>query len=173
MLGMGARWSHLVAVGTTAEQLAAQSKLVPEAVVSAAWLHDIGYAPELVDTGMHAIDGAQALARMGAPGEVVGLVAHHTGARFEAEERGLTQEWTELPEPDHAALDLLNLIDLSTSPTGQEIVDADRIKEILQRYDERHPVHRAVTRSQEEMLASSARAKRRLGLPDDWPRVSS
>lgn len=61
------------------------------------------------------------------------------------------------------------MIDLATSPTGQVVRDVDRVEKILKRYDSNHPVHRAVTRSQGELLASSARAKKLLGLPDDWP----
>lgn len=94
--GMGSRWSHVVAVGQATEQLAEGSDLVTEDLVSAAWLHDVGYSPDLVDTGMHAIDGALALRRLDVPTAVVALVAHHTGARFEAEERGLLSEWLEL-----------------------------------------------------------------------------
>ena len=34
-------------------------------LVAAAWLHDIGYAPELVETGFHPLDGARYLRREG------------------------------------------------------------------------------------------------------------
>lgn len=164
VLGMGDRWSHTVAVGQAAEQLAEQSDLVTDVLVSAAWVHDIGYADELVDSGMHAVDGARALQRLGAPDRVVALVAHHTGARSEAEERGLLAEWVRLPTPSRLSLDILTLIDLSTSPTGQPAMAVDRITEILNRYDQNHPVHRAVTRSQTELLGSSDRVRAILGL---------
>lgn len=36
-------------------------------LVAAAWLHDIGYAPELRDTGFHPLDGARHLEALGAP----------------------------------------------------------------------------------------------------------
>jgi putative nucleotidyltransferase with HDIG domain len=171
VLGMGDRWSHLVAVGQQAERLAAGYDLVSSPVVAAAWLHDIGYAPELAAFGFHALDGARALRRLGAPAEMVALVGHHTGARYEAEERGLLEPWSELPQPRGENLDILTMIDLATSPTGQPVRDVDRVQEILRRYDREHPVCRAVTRSQDELLASSARAKKLLGLPDDWPVV--
>ena len=58
-------------------------------VVAAAWLHDVGYSPALQDTGLHALDGAVFLAGRGVEPLVVSLVAFHTGAEFEAEERGL------------------------------------------------------------------------------------
>jgi hypothetical protein len=44
-------------------------------MVMAAWLHDIGYAPELAVTGFHPLDGARFLRRAGADGQVVSLVA--------------------------------------------------------------------------------------------------
>jgi hypothetical protein len=53
-----------------------------------AYLHDIGYAPRLVRTGFHPLDGAEWLASMGEI-RLANLVAHHTGALHEAGERGL------------------------------------------------------------------------------------
>lgn len=171
--GIAPRWAHVVAVGQTSEALRqAHPDRVGEAVLAAAWVHDLGYAPELAQTGLHALDGALALRRLGAPVEVVALVGHHTGAAFEAEERGMLEEWQRLPTPDPQALDILTMIDLAASPTGQPVRDVDRVDEILRRYEREHPVHKAVTRSQDELLASSARAKQRLGLPDDWPLVA-
>jgi hypothetical protein len=35
---------------------------LPDDLVAAAWLHDIGYAPELAKTGFHPLDGSAALA---------------------------------------------------------------------------------------------------------------
>jgi len=171
--GMGDRWVHLSAVGGVAEGLATRSDIVTESVVSAAWLHDIGYSHDIVVTGFHPLDGARFLQSMGCPDEVVALVGHHTGAAYEAEERGLINEWGELPTPESAALDVLTMVDLAVGPAGQPQLDIDRVAGMLNRYDEDDPVHRAVTRSRDLLLASSARGKRLLGLPDDWPLVAS
>ena len=59
-------------------------------LIAAAWLHDIGYSPLVVDTGLHSLDGARYLQRLGYPARLCGLIAHHSGARFEATQRGLT-----------------------------------------------------------------------------------
>jgi HD superfamily phosphodiesterase len=118
VMGMGRRWSHVAAVGQAAEDLASAGR-ISKTVAVAAWLHDVGYAPELVATGMHALDGARALERLGAAREVVALVGHHTGALYEAEERGLLAEWSELPTPDPDDLDVLTMLDLATGPSGQ------------------------------------------------------
>lgn len=163
------RWRHLSRVGQAAEQLSDWSPRVPETIVVAAWLHDVGYAPKLATTGFHALDGAQELVRRGAPSDVVALVGHHTGARYEAEERGLMDEWRQLPEPDPESLDVLTMIDLSVGPSGDAVSARDRVVEILGRYGETDPVYRAVSRSAPELIASSLRAKRLLGLPDEWP----
>ncbi|MFF0177015.1 DNA methyltransferase family protein [Micromonospora profundi] len=43
----------------------ATSVLASGSPAPAAWLHDIGYAPEIVDTGFHALDGGRWLLREG------------------------------------------------------------------------------------------------------------
>jgi len=162
------RWSHVQAVGRRAEDLVAAQGL-DERLAVAAWLHDIGYGAAINDRGFHPVDGAVYLQGQGAPDEIVALVAWHTGAAWEADERGLRSDLEVLPAPSPPDLDALTLIDLATSPTGEPIVDVDRLAEILTRYEESDPVHRAVTRSQGPLLESSRRAKVRLGLPEDWP----
>lgn len=162
------RWDHAQAVGRRAQELCEHSGL-PERVVVAAWLHDIGYSPEIAAQGFHPLDGARFLARVGAPKEVVRLVAWHTGAGFEAEERGLLPELREFAQPDPEELDALTMIDLATGPEGTPVLDVNRIAEILSRYEEWHPVHKAVTRSALPLLDASRRAKWRLRLPEDWP----
>lgn len=166
--GMGNRWQHVQAAGRRAEELRAAG-LVDDAIVSAAWLHDIGYAPDLIDTGFHPVDGARYLQRIGVPGRIVAMVAWHTGADQEAAERGLQQQLSELPAPDPGDLDTVTLIDLVTSPTGAAVLPDDRIAEILSRYPADHEVHQAVQRSGPGLLNVAARAQRRLGLPRQWP----
>ncbi len=88
-------------------------------LVAASWLHDIGYAPWLVGIQMHALDGGWFLQERHFPERVCQLVAHHSGARFEARERGLLDrlEWS-FPAPDAALLDALTYADMTTSPRG-------------------------------------------------------
>lgn len=48
------RWAHTVAVAAAAVDLAKRlASQDAEEIVCAAWLHDIGYAPGLVDSGFH------------------------------------------------------------------------------------------------------------------------
>ena len=58
--------------------------------VAAAYLHDIGYAPELRRTGLHQLDGARYIRSHGAE-RVARLVAHHSEARFEIRLRGFSE----------------------------------------------------------------------------------
>jgi hypothetical protein len=163
--GLGDRWLHARSVGRKVRLLG--GVLGPgNAVGAAAWLHDVGYAPELRRTGCHPIDGARFLRDEGAPGAVVDLVAKHSGAKFEAEERGLTAELAEFGEPSEADLDLLTLLDMTTGPTGEYVGEDERVAEILNRYEPSHAVHRAVTRSRADLLEACRRARARLGLAD-------
>lgn len=168
LAGLGRRWEHVCTVGLLADVLE-QAGTIPSEVAAAAWVHDLGYAEELAMTGFHPLDGATFLKDQGAPAEVVALVAHHTGADVEAEERGLTAALAEMPTPDPTALDVVTLLDLVTAPDGTLTDPETRIAEILSRYPASSPVRRAVSRSRDELLAAAARARLQLGLPDVWP----
>ena len=162
----GDRWLHVQAVGRSAEELRARGLDVSDDLVMAAWLHDVGYGKSVAATGFHPVDGARWLEAQDAPPEVVALVAHHSGAWFEAEERGFADALAQFPEPDPAQLDVLTLIDMSTSPAGRRVSVQERLTEILDRYPVDHPVHRAVSRSYSSLEDSASRAAERLGLAD-------
>lgn len=163
---LGERWKHVGAVGRMADALVDNGDLAGE-VGCAAWLHDIGYAPSLAVTGFHPLDGARFLFAADAPKAVVSLVAYHSGALIEADERGLANELSAFLPPPESDLDALTLLDMSTGPDGARVDPIDRIAEILRRYEPDSPVHRAVTRSRDELLAACDRARGRLGLTDE------
>jgi hypothetical protein len=63
LAGLGARWQHVRGVARQAQRVS--QGLAPEDrpyLVAAAWLHDIGYAPDLAATAFHPIDGARTCA---------------------------------------------------------------------------------------------------------------
>lgn len=159
---LGRRWRHVQQVGSVAESFVAAGK-VSEVVAVAAWLHDIGYAAALARTGFHPLDGGRFLQARGASDEIVGLVGYHTGAMFEADERGLLAELQTLPKPDQDDQDLLTYFDLSVGPDGTVVDPKARVEEILTRYAPGHPVHKAVARSQSHLLRVAERAERRIG----------
>ncbi|WP_081736641.1 HD domain-containing protein [Amycolatopsis orientalis] len=140
---LGRRWVHVQAVARRASVVAPAVKESDQAtLVAAAWLHDIGYAPAIGYTQFHPLDGARYLKAQGWPAEVVNLVAHHSGARFEAAERGMEEELAEFPFEDSALLDALVTADLTTGPAGESLTYDERIAEILRRYAPEDPVHR-------------------------------
>lgn len=87
------RWAHTNGVGRKAESIAFLAGDAAETLVCAAWLHDIGYSPDLVVTGFHPLDGARYLRdTCHADALVCQLVAHHTGL-VEAGNRGSTSSY--------------------------------------------------------------------------------
>ena len=170
-LSVADRWQHVLAVARLASQVApALAGAAPtETLTAAAYLHDIGYAPEIATTGFHPLDGAIYLQGLSAQANVVALVAHHTGAAYEAAERGLSGALAALPAPNPTDLEELNLLDLVIGPSGSPTSPSSRLSEVLKRYAANDPVHRAVAVSRPVLLAGAERARRRLCLTDEWP----
>lgn len=167
---MPRRWSHVQGVARAASAVAYRVEPVDaEAIVAAAWLHDVGYAPGIATTGFHPVDGARFATGAGMPDLVVALIAHHTGADTEAEERGLSAALAEFARPPRDLLDLVTFADMTTSPDGEPITAEARVAEILSRYGEGDPVFAAVSRSAPELLASVARVRNRLELAPASP----
>ncbi|MGH3499879.1 MAG: HD domain-containing protein [Nocardioidaceae bacterium] len=52
------RWAHTRGVARQVEAISPVLGDEVDLVRASAWLHDIGYAPELAATGLHALDGA-------------------------------------------------------------------------------------------------------------------
>ena len=84
------RWAHVQGVAARARSPASVLGAHADLLDSAAWLHDIGYAPGLAATGFHPLDGARYLRDTQHAGQrLCRLVAHHSCAIIEAGERGL------------------------------------------------------------------------------------
>ncbi|MBS4102994.1 HD domain-containing protein [Tsukamurella paurometabola] len=149
------RLAHVRGVAGRADELRAPlSDGDAVAVVSAAWVHDIGYSARLAKTGFHPVDGARFLRAEGFDETVVRLVAHHSGAEVEAEERGLSADLVEFARPSEHLLDFVTCADMQTGPTGLPVDVRDRLDEILRRYGPDDPVHRAITRSGPALIAA-------------------
>ena len=117
------RWSHVQGVAARADTLKPSLGADAELLEAAAWLHDIGYLPELAATGLHGLDGARYLRDVQhADPMLCRLVAHHSYAVIEAEERGLAHVMTRefAPPPQHLA-DALTFCDMTTSPDGEHV----------------------------------------------------
>lgn len=59
------RWRHVQAVGVRATAISPLAGDLDDVLARAAWLHDIGYAPDLAVTGFHPLDGAYYLESIG------------------------------------------------------------------------------------------------------------
>jgi putative nucleotidyltransferase with HDIG domain len=155
----GTRWQHVQAVAQRAAQLSPTLPLADRPVlVASAWLHDIGYSPTVIDTGFHALDGARYLQRLSYSTTVVRLVAHHTGAIFEAAQRQLVDELADFAPVEGPVLDALVTADLTSGPAGQPMTVDDRIEEILSRYPADHVVHLAILNARPTLEACTRRA---------------
>lgn len=158
------RWTHVQAVGQRAAEIADTPGVDGDVVIAAAWLHDIGYAPELAETGFHPLDGARYLRRLGTvPERVVGLVAHHSCAVLEAEERGLAAELLAgFAREESPTADALWYADMTTGPDGQHFEVGERLDEIRSRYGAEHLVTRFINRAQGELVAAVERTQARV-----------
>jgi len=143
------RWAHVQGVAARARSLAPAVGPDGGLLEAAAWLHDIGYLPELTATGLHGLDGARYLRDVHhAEPMLCRLVAHHSCAVIEAEERGLArvlnQEFTPPPRP---LADALTFCDMTTSPDGEHVQVHSRLAEIHDRYGSGHLVSRSIRRA--------------------------
>jgi putative nucleotidyltransferase with HDIG domain len=143
------RWAHVQGVSARARSLAAVLGADADLLEAAAWLHDIGYVPGRVVTGLHALDGARYLRdAQHADAMLCRLVAHHSCAIIEAGERGLADVLSLEFEPGPQALSsVLTCCDMTTSPDGELVPVEQRLAEIHHRYGPVHLVSRSIQRA--------------------------
>jgi hypothetical protein len=158
------RWAHSQGVAATARTLAPTLGDAEELVTAAAWLHDIGYAPDLHATGFHPLDGGRHLRDIhDADPTLCRLVAHHSCAIHEAAERGLAADLAREFQPaPHDLTDALIYCDMVTSPDGHRVTVERRLAEIRARYGPGSVVSRALARSAPELTSAVSRVTSRL-----------
>jgi len=148
---LGDRWAHTQGVVRQAHLVAA---ILPpeerEVLIAAAYLHDLGYAPSLALTGLHALDGARHLRAIGHE-RLAGLVAYHSGAKGEAELRGLMAELGEFDDESTATSMALTYCDMTTSAAGEVVTFAERLADVEDRYGPEHLVAQSVRRARPEV----------------------
>jgi hypothetical protein len=140
-----------------------------ELLEAAAWLHDIGYAPELAETGFHPLDGARYLRDQGCAERLCHLVAYHSAALAEAESLGLADQLREFSDERSLVRDLLWFADMTTGPDGQCMTFAERMGEVRERYGPNHYVTKALDAGMAERQAAVLRSEQWLtsvGLAD-------
>ena len=157
------RWSHVQGVAARARSLAPVLDADADLLEAAAWLHDIGYAPALAVTGLHALDGARYLRdAQHADAMLCRLVAHHSYAVIEAGERGLADVLSLEFEPaPYAHSSVLTYCDMTTSPDGELVPVERRLAEIHHRYGPGHLVSRSIQRATPMILRAVEQVHRR------------
>ncbi|MEV6038454.1 HD domain-containing protein [Nonomuraea sp. NPDC052116] len=150
------RWAHTQGVAERAASLAPILGGETDTLIAAALLHDIGYAPDLVDTGMHQLDGARYLRDVvGADDRLCRLVAYHSCADNEARQRDLLDVLTaEFRQEQPNLAQALTYCDMTTDPDGRHLNVEDRLAEIHSRYGRDHLVSRSITAATPCILAA-------------------
>lgn len=156
------RWKHVQGVAEQARSLRDLAREDADLLEASAILHDVGYAPGLVRTGFHPIDGAHFLQAAGAPARLVDLVAHHSFAALEAELRGLSPQLEQFADERGPIRDALWYCDQTTGPSGERVSVEGRHTEILRRYGPAHMVSRFIEQGGEELKAAVRRTEERM-----------
>jgi hypothetical protein len=102
-----------------------------ESLELAALLHDVGRALDPENTEPHGFVGARFLDAVGLH-DVAPLVAHHSGALFEAADRNMSDLNVWLSDAELLAI--LTYTDRTTSPHGESVTLDDRRAELANRY---------------------------------------
>jgi hypothetical protein len=146
------RWTHTEAVARQARLVAGALRLRHESdvLMAAAYLHDVGYAPGLRRSGFHPLDGAVHLRALGHE-RLARLVAYHSGARCEAEVRGLAQDLKAFTAEASVVADALTYCDMTTGPTGELVTLGQRLDDIERRHGGGSLVMEALRRAQPEL----------------------
>ena len=150
------RWAHVQGVAARARSLAPVLGADADLLEAAAWLHDIGYAPNLAVTGLHALDGARYLRdAQHADAMLCRLVAHHSCAIIEARERGLADVLSlEFDPAPYALASVLTCCDMTTSPDGELVPVEQRLAEIQDRYGPAHLMSQSIQRATPMILGA-------------------
>lgn len=159
----GDRLNHSLAVGERATHYSTD----PDRTVGcAAYLHDIGYSADCIDTGWHPLDGARWLQRNGWPRPVCQLVMWHSCSWHEGRLRDLlplaVEEFGDVPFSGSPELDALTAADLTTSPTGRRVTLQVRLDDIRTRYRTGDLVRAALDLAEDDMRSAVSRAETRL-----------
>lgn len=159
----GNRWLHVQSVVKTARRV---GKIFAEEdyayLIAAAYLHDIGYAPQLQQTSFHPLDGARFVLSSLGNMRLASLVAHHSEARFEAQLRGYAGELQTFPHEQSAVADALTYCDQITGPTGLRVSLQQRTNEISHRYGETDIVTQAMHLSLPYLTLAVQRTEQKL-----------
>ena len=114
--------------------------------------HDLGKVDALRTTGtdFHPLDGAAFALACGEP-RLAALIAHHSGARYEAALRGLTIPY---PYEDSIVNQIVAVVDAFTVQSGLVVPIVERLRDITDRYGPESPPVRAMHAFWPELVAA-------------------
>jgi len=162
LTSLGNRWLHVQGV---IEQALRVGSIFDEEersyLIAAACVHDIGYAPELKQTGLHSIDGARWL-RSHNQERLASLTAYHSGTWFQAQLHGLLPDLEQFSRERSMVADALDYCDMTTGPTGARISFEERIQDILVRYPEPNIVAQATHQAKPSLFQAVKRIQQEL-----------
>ena len=130
------RYHHSRGVAQQVARLARLTDQPREArrlLLACAWLHDVGYG--LGPGELHSLAAARALRHAGHE-TMARIVAHHSGSALAARLDGRPPVENEFPVPQGLDADLsalLDIADLTTSPTGAAVTPGRRLLEMAER----------------------------------------
>ncbi|WP_280433673.1 HD domain-containing protein [Nocardia brasiliensis] len=154
------RWAHVQGVVRQASRVA-HTLDSRDQLIAAAWLHDIGYAPDLALTGFHPYGGARFLQQLGVDDRLCALVAHHSAASVEARRRGIELEWR---DENSTIRDALWWADMTTTPDGHLTSVESRIDEVRARYGPDHVVSLSMAEAKPILIEAALRIEAQLGI---------
>ncbi|MGI8608423.1 MAG: HD domain-containing protein [Candidatus Dormibacteria bacterium] len=156
----GDRWAHVAAV---AEQARWVSRFLPSAededhLIAAAYMHDVGYCASVDRTGFHPYDGALFIREAGFD-RLAELVAHHSGADWDAALLDRAEDLKTFPTEKSAVADGLTYCDLTTGPAGERMTLGERTADVIRRYGKRSVVAEAMALAMTELEGAIQRTE--------------
>jgi predicted hydrolase (HD superfamily) len=128
------RFRHVEGAARAAAHVATRLPELPRGIlISAAWLHDIGYAPDVQRSGFHPLDGAMFLDDGDWDPMIVRLVAHHSHARLLAPHYDVEAELTRYAPVVGLLADAVTFADVVAGVDGTGVTVEERITELRSR----------------------------------------
>lgn len=150
------RFRHVEGAARAAAHVAARLPELPRGIlISAAWLHDIGHAPDVERSGFHPLDGAVFLDDGGWDPMIVRLVAHHSHARLLAPYYNVEAELTQFAPVAGMLADAVTFADVVAGVDGTGVTVEECINELRSRTGATRAVPEIVREARFRLLRQS------------------
>ena len=153
----GNRLAHILTVAENVNRTLTKTPVLrhyADLGTAAALLHDVGYIPELHDTGFHPIDGARYLTSLGATELAAFIICHSQAAEY-ADLAGLPR----IPVSLHPIASVITFWDVRVAPGGKVLSYEERLEDIKNRHGEESLTWKAHMRAMSRIQASEDRLR--------------